>query len=271
MKIQKLNTIDFLVPKRLFFGYFKVSKFLLLTFLFFNCLLFAHGQVVSPNGAMGVEILNKSVGLKVATGGTGCIVSANTFCDANPLNSALVMNTTTNKDFVFDSFSKYNGGITINGSTILKVKVANNPANPGDCQWKLQMIVSNGGTSQTPDPNEWETLQSYSLGTGLAKPTLDILQVRVDNVCHTPQNFGQMIAPFSAHDDVIDIINPSVLAGIPPGVGSNCSGGETNEDGTYLGLDYSEYSFVIDYRINPGFIYTPGRYELSIKFCLTEK
>lgn len=202
---------------------------------------------------------------------TGCVVSSSTFCDANPSNSALIMNTTTNKDFVFDSFSKYNGGITLNGTTILKVKVANNPSNSGDCRWKLQMIVSNGGATQTADPNEWETLASYGTGGApLIKPTIDILQIRIDNACHTPQNAGVMQASFSTHDDIIDIINPPA-PGVPPGAGSACSGGETNEDGTYLGLDYAEYSFVVDYRVSPGFLYVPGRYELSIKFCLTEQ
>ena len=182
------------------------------------------------------------------------------------------MNTTTNKDFVFDSFSKYNGGLTINGSTILKVKVADDPAQSGTCKWKLQMIVSNGGTSVTSDPNEWETLASYGSGSSSNKPTIDILQIRIDNGCNTPQNAGLMLAPFTAHADVADIINTS--ASIPPGAGTLCAGGggqQTNGVGSYLGLDYNEYSFIIDYRINPGFVYAPGRYELAIKFCLTEK
>ena len=183
------------------------------------------------------------------------------------------MSTTTNKEFTFDSFSKYNGGLTINGSTILKVKVADNPLQSGTCQWKLQMIVSNGGSSITADPNEWETLASYGSGSVANKPTIDILQIRIDNGCNTPQNAGLMLAPFAAHADVIDIINPTGPV-VAPGAGVACSGGggqETNGVGTYLGLDYNEYSFVIDYRLNPGFVYAPGRYELSVKFCLTEK
>ena len=205
---------------------------------------------------------------------SACTITSVTFeCDANPANSALVMNTTTNKEFTFDSFSKYNGGLTINGYTILKVKVADNPLQAGTCKWKLQMIVSNGGSSITVDPNEWETLASFGAGNGSNKPTLDILQIRIDNGCNTPQNAGQMIAPFVSHADLIDIINPSGPV-ISPGAGANCAGGggqETNGVGTYLGLDYNEYSFVIDYRVNPGFVYAPGRYELSIKFCLTEQ
>ena len=238
--------------------------------LFFPVLFFA--QIQEPTGVMGFEKVTKNHVMKAATGSTGsigCDNPINSFCDGT--NSALIMNTATNKEFIFDSFSKYNGGITLNGSTILKVKVANNTSNPGDCQWKLQMIVSNGGFTQTPDENEWETLQSYSLGSQLTKPTLDILQIRVDNACHTPQNYGQLVFPFTQHDDVVDIINPTAVAGIPPGPGSACSGNETNEEGTYLGLDYGEYSFIIDYRVDPGFNYIPGRYEISIKFCLTER
>ena len=205
-----------------------------------------------------------------------CTTSSLTFeCDNTTTgNSGLVMNTTTNKEFVFDSFSKYNGGLTINGSTILKVKVGDSPAPfNGTCKWKLQMYVSNGGSSITADPNEWETLASYGAGTGSNKPTIDILQIRIDNGCNTPQNAGLMVAPFTAHGNVADIINPSGPV-ITPGAGINCAGGggqETNGVGTYLGLDYNEFSFVIDYRLNPGFVYAPGRYELSVKFCLTEQ
>ena len=60
-------------------------------------------------------------------------------------------------------------------------------------------------------------------------------------------------------------------AGATTVVGAGCGSGETNSAGTYLGADYNEYSFTIDYRMNPGVTYQPGRYELFIKFCLVEK
>ncbi len=191
-------------------------------------------------------------------------LSAN--CDPNHANSAIIMDTQPNKEFYFDSFGKYAGGITYNGSTILKVKVAANPSLT--CQWKLVMIVSNGGSLVTPVSSEWETLVNYGFGTSSNKPTIDFLQVRVSNGCATPQNSGiwQQFNP--ADGDVIDIINPNSLT--PAGASTAC-GGETNGVGTYLGVDYNEFSFTVDYRIVPNLSFNPGRYELSIKFCLVEK
>ena len=196
-----------------------------------------------------------------------CDVPTTFNCDPNNANSAIIMDTQPNKEFTFDNFSEYNGGITLNGSTILKLKVAASTSTlaTGTCQWKLVMIVSNGGS---PTPNsEWETLTNYGSTAG-AKPTLDLLAVRVSNGCSTPQNSGswQFFAPIDGSP--IDIINPATLQA--PGAAAAC-GTETNGVGTYLGADYNEYSFTIDYRMSPGFAYKPGRYELFIKFCLVEK
>ena len=190
-------------------------------------------------------------------------------CDPNHANSAIIMDTQPNKEFIFDSFSEYTGGITLNGSTILKLKVAASTSTlaTGTCQWKLVMIVSNGGS---PSPvTEWETLTTYGLGTNSSKPTIDYLMVRVSNGCNTPKNSGQWQQFNPADGDVIEIINPNTL--IAAGGGAGCSGGETNGAGTYLGADYNEYSFTIDYRIIPELAHTPGRYEIFLKFCLVEK
>jgi len=178
------------------------------------------------------------------------------------------MDTQSNKEFTFDNFSKYNGGLTLNGSTILKLKVAASTStlSTGACQWKLVMIVSNGG-SPTPG-DELETLTNYGSGSATNKPTLDLLQVRVSNSCNTPKLSGTWQSFNPADGDVIEIINPATLQA--PGAGSAC-GTETNGVGTYLGADYNEFSFTIDYRMNPIFNYQPGRYELFIKFCLVEK
>lgn len=249
-----------------FYHFLKISHiFIFFLFCFFDL----NAQIKQHTGAIGVEGQYVNFGLHSATGSAACVISASTECDANPSNSALVMNTTTNKEFIFDSFSKYSGGLTLNGSTILKVKVADNPALSGTCKWKLQMVVSNG---TSPDDTEWETMTSYGSGSSGTKPTLDILQVRVDNGCHTPQNAGVYITPFTTSlspGNTVDIINTAVLT-VNPAAGAACSGGQTNGVGTYLGLDYSEFSFTIDYRIKPGFDYLPGRYEIGIKFCLTE-
>ncbi len=198
-----------------------------------------------------------------------CIPPTTFNCDPNHANSAIIMDTQPNKEFTFDSFNKYAGGLTLNGSTILKLKVASNPSPPLPCQWKLVMYVSNGGSLVTPVPSEWETMVSYGSGSTSNKPSLDLLQVRVSNGCGTAQNSGVWQSFVNSIDgDVIEIINPSTLT--PAGSGTGC-GGETNGEGTYLGVDYNEYSFTIDYRIQPNYDFTPGRYELAIKFCLVEK
>jgi hypothetical protein len=197
-----------------------------------------------------------------------CSVPTTFNCDPNHANSAVIMDTQPNKEFYFDTFGKYTGGLTYNGSTILKVKVASNPSPPSTCQWKLVMIVSNGGSLVTPTPSEWETLANYGSGSTSNKPTIDHLLVRVSNGCATPQNSGVWQQFNPADGDVIEIINPNSLT--PAGASTAC-GGETNGVGSYLGVDYNEYSFTVDYRIVPLLEHTPGRYELSIKFCLVEK
>lgn len=194
-------------------------------------------------------------------------------CDNNRSFSAMIMDTQANKEFFFDSFSKYRGGITLNGSTILKLKVAASTSSlaTGPCQWKLVMIVSNGSSTATPTPlSEWETLTTYGAGSTVAKPSIDFLQVRVSNGCNTPKLSGQWQQFQPADGDMIEIINPTSVV-VPPGAGAGCSGGETNGAGTYLGSDYNEFSFTVDYRIVPNVGLTPGRYELFIKFCLVEK
>jgi hypothetical protein len=52
------------------------------------------------------------------------------------------------------------------------------------------------------------------------------------------------------------------------GIGG-CGGGQTNSVGSYLS-SFGEFAFVIDYRVKPFYNYTPGKYELNIKFCISE-
>ena len=178
-------------------------------------------------------------------------------CQGIP-SSELIRSTPANESFTFDTFSKYNGGITISGSTLLRLKVL---PNNGACKWILRMYVDNNGGA-TP-VNEWEAI-TPSYGTSGVIPTLDLIDVKVYNGCGTPINSGvyQNFAPITGSS--IDIINNIAL--IPAG---SCAGLNVNGAGTYL-TNYNEFNFTIDYRIVPGLTYTPGMYQLILKFCLVE-
>jgi hypothetical protein len=184
-------------------------------------------------------------------------------CDAFPLSSLLLQNLQNTQliEFEFDNISEYQAGKTYYGSTLLRLKISDTTNN--DCVWKLKMHVTNGGA---PLPTqEWETLATY--GSSGAKPQLDLIQVRVTNACSSSPLNGSW-QTFAAVDnaDITIIDNAfSQAAGALYG----CSGGETNGEGSYL-TNPGEFSFNIDYRIIPGMTKTPGKYEMSIKFCLTE-
>lgn len=190
-------------------------------------------------------------------------------CDI--VKSDIILTTPDRIELIFDSFGEYKGGMTLNGSSIIHIKIPSigppDPPPPGTCQWRLRMIVSNNGWGV---PTDWETMAPYGgAGTGIT-PALDLLEFRVSNVCNTPQNSGvwQQFAPLTC--SVIDVINSGVLT--PAGTCNPAL--QTNGAGSYL-TNYNEYSFTIDYRLRPydpvlGFIYRPGRYELHIQFCLQE-
>ena len=264
--MHKITSIAYVLFYR---TYFKLL-FIVLSYLFAQN---SFSQIITTNPKVEKDISvisNHHYAQRVTV--VSCDVPTTFNCDGT--TTAIIMYTQSNKEFTFDNFSKYNGGLTLNGSTILKLKVAATPSTSptfslvtGSCQWKLVMIVSNGG-SPTPI-DELETLTNYGSGFATNKPTLDLLQVRVSNGCNTPKLSGtwQLFNP--ADLSVIEIINPLTLKAA--GAGVACSGGETNGVGTYLGADYNEFSFTIDYRMNPTFNYQPGRYELFIKFCLVEK
>lgn len=189
-----------------------------------------------------------------------CGPPATANCD--PVTSKIILATPSNLELIFDSFSEYNGGITLNGSSIVRLKVFSNVLPPSPCTWKLSMIVSNGAW---PAPAEWENLAVYGGGASGTNPTLDLLQLKVTNGCSTPINNGvwQTFAPLTG--SVIDIIN----SGVTTPAGTCNPALQTNGEGSYL-TNYNEYSFTIDYRIVPGLTFIPGRYELSIKFCIVE-
>ena len=188
-------------------------------------------------------------------------LSAN--CDPFPLSNTLLQNQQQSQliEFTFDSFSEYNAGITYYGSTLLRLVVSDTGS--AGCAWKLKMHITNGGF---PVPgNEWETTATY--GTSGTKPQLNLIQVRVTNACSSSPIDGVWQTFVAADNSDITIIDNI----IPQAAGAlfGCSGGETNGAGSYL-TNPGEYSFTIDYRLDPGLSLTPGKYEMAIKFCLTE-
>ncbi|MBX7205901.1 MAG: hypothetical protein K1X81_10805 [Bacteroidia bacterium] len=177
-------------------------------------------------------------------------------CQAVPASNMFISGN-TNLDFIFDSFSKYSSGITISGATQLRLTVLPNNAS---CKWKLRVYIDNNPSAPTP-VNEWETLTNYG-GTGNI-PQIDLMEVRIYNGCNTPINSGiyQNFTPLNG--SYIDIINDIVLN--PAG---SCVT-NVNGAGSYL-TNYKEYSFTIDYRLQPGLLYKAGAYQLTLRFCLVE-
>ncbi len=195
----------------------------------------------------------------------GCATSTSFRCDGWPL-SRLDLDQQAGgsmMEFVFDDLSDYNSGMTYYGTTILRVTASDTA--DSDCAWKLRMIVNNGG-APTPD-GEW--LQTASYGSSGSIPTIALMEVRVTNACATSEVNGSwqtFVLPENGGEIVlIDDGNfPNVA-----GTGGACGGGETNSEGSYL-TSYGEFAFVVDFRIRPFFNYTPGKYELNIKFCISE-
>lgn len=194
--------------------------------------------------------------------GAQCIGPFNGATNCEPSQSQLSIVNSTDIEFTFDSFGEVFSGIVRSGQTIVRVKAVNNPS--ATCKWNLIMYVNNASAS-TPN-TEWEKLNAYGSSTA-ASPSLNLIQVRVSNACGTPQQNGvwQSFVALNASPIVIiqDLSSPGLNL---PG---SCSGQQVNTAGSYL-TNYSEYTFTIDYKIAPGFIYAPGRYTLRISFCLSE-
>ncbi|HNQ13564.1 MAG TPA: hypothetical protein PKM16_10190 [Bacteroidia bacterium] len=187
----------------------------------------------------------------------GAPITAN--CNPYPDNEMLIAS--NNTEFIFDSFTDYLGGITLSGSTTLRLKVDSGNVN---CKWKLAMIIDNNPGGGTP-ATDWETLNTY--GSSGTVPTLDAIEVKVYNGCNTPINNNVYQTFFPAlNGSNIDIINDVMLntASTPcvPGV-------QVNSLGSYI-TNYNEFTFQIDYRVKPGFVFNPGIYALKISFCLVE-
>ena len=194
--------------------------------------------------------------------------------DCNPVSlTEGIVSTATNSanvDFTFDTFGKIQGGISLSGSTLLRLNV---PAKVlgGPCKWGLYMYVDNGNSTGgldydgVPTPvSKWRTLASY--GVGGNRPDLDLLEVKVYNWCGTPCNTG-----------IPQFFNPTDLSCIPiiHDVVTNVAGPcipNVNGAGSYI-TNYNEFSFTVDYRIYPNFALSlrPGQYTVKIHFYLVEE
>jgi hypothetical protein len=122
------------------------------------------------------------------------------------------------------------------------------------------MYVDNNPVMGTP-VSEWETVTPY--GTAGAKPTLDMLDIKVYNGCNTPMFSGIYRSFGASNGSYIDIINNIGI------ISAGSCATNVNGAGSYL-TNYNEYSFTVDYRIVPGLNYRPGLYRMSIHFCLVE-
>jgi hypothetical protein len=196
----------------------------------------------------------------------GCATGTSFRCDGWPLSRLDLDQQAGGSmlEFVFDDLSDYNSGMTYYGTTILRV-TASDTAADGDCAWKLRMIVNNGG-APTPD-GEW--LQTASYGSSGSIPTIALMEVRVTNACATsPVNGSWQTFALPENGGEIVLIDDGSFVNAA-GTGGACGGGQTNSAGSYL-TSYGEFAFVVDYRIRPFFNYTPGKYELNIKFCISE-
>ncbi len=196
----------------------------------------------------------------------GCATSTSNRCDGWPLSRLDLDQQAGGSllEFVFDEIGEYEAGMTYYGTTILRV-TASDTANNGDCAWKLRMVVNNGGLP-TPDL-EW--LQTASYGFSGSQPGIGLIEVRVTNNCATsPINGTWQTFTLPENGGEIVIIDNGSFASAA-GTGGGCGPGQTNSNGSYL-TSYGEFAFVIDYRIRPFYNYTPGKYELNIKFCISE-
>ena len=166
-----------------------------------------------------------------------------------------------NSLMTFDTFSKYEGGITYNGVAKIKITVEDQVVVDPLCSWSLSMIIDNNPGAGTP-VDEWEELAQYGNGLG-DNPLLNMLEIRVRNNCSTSPMDG-IYQAFTNNMDILDIIAP-LLPVTPAGTCNQ----DVNGPGSYI-TNYDEFVFTIDIRVKPDFTFNPGIYGLSIKFHLEE-
>ncbi|NJB82299.1 hypothetical protein [Wenyingzhuangia aestuarii] len=169
----------------------------------------------------------------------------------------------TNQSFTFDTFTKYQAGLTFNNVARLKVVVEDKTIVDPLCQWFLNIEVDNNSAAGTP-VDEWEELTQYGSGNS-SNPLMDILEIRVRNTCETSDNNNTFIS-FTNTTDVIEIIS-ELIPKTPETAGCDSN---ANFPGSYQ-TNYNEFNFIVDFRIKPTFSYNPGVYQLNFKFHLEEK
>ncbi|ANW95205.1 hypothetical protein AXE80_02410 [Wenyingzhuangia fucanilytica] len=170
----------------------------------------------------------------------------------------------TNQFFTFDTFSKYNAGITFNNVARLKVIVENKVLLPDPlCQWFLNIQVDNNSAAGTPI-NQWEELTKYGAGNA-TNPLINILEIRVRNACETSP-INNAFVSFTDRTDVIEIISEL----LPKTTETAGCDSNANFPGDYM-TNYNEFNFIVDFRIKPGFSANPGMFQLNFTFHLQEK
>lgn len=173
----------------------------------------------------------------------------------------------SNVNFTFDSFGEITGGITISGSTILRLNIPA-IAGPSTCRWSLYMYIDNDDDAGA-GPTEWAKNVLY--GTGGNAPQLNLLEVRVYNGCGTP--CSAVYQTFNPLDKsclpIISDLTANHLAGtcVP----------NVNGAGSYL-TNFNEYTFTVDYKIVPlpappaaPLHLKPGQWQVKIHFDLIEE
>ncbi|TVZ57360.1 hypothetical protein OD91_2681 [Lutibacter sp. Hel_I_33_5] len=174
---------------------------------------------------------------------------------------SITPDTTVNSLMVFDNFTNYQSGITINSVTRIRVTVEDKNTPDPLCSWSLRMFIDNNSGAGTP-PTEWEEITTYGNGNG-QNPLINSLEIRVRNSCTTSPSDG-IYRSFTDANDILDIIE-QMLPVTPAG---SCTD-NINGAGSYL-TNYNEFNFNVDIRFKPDFSFNPGIFKLNIRFLLSE-
>jgi hypothetical protein len=192
---------------------------------------------------------------------TNCNVSLTSNCNPTGAGSQCIISGEPTINFTFESFGDFLTGGNVFGASILKMIVGENVAPAADCRWRLNIHMDNNGGGGSA--NRWE--QVYAYGTNTApQPSVGILEMRIRNLCNTSKTGNSYSTLASTADDIAVVESPT-----ESNEGGLCLGDNVNRPGSYLN-NYGEYSFAIDYRIQPTLNVQPGIYRLNVKFCVTE-
>lgn len=156
--------------------------------------------------------------------------------------------TTPNIAFIFDTFAKYQAGIT--QSNFIELNIA-----ADGVEWDLYV------GAQTDTPDEWNTIENYSQ-TGIT-PETSLIELQFRNAGNTAQTNG--FFPLTDIATPTYIIGTSGIDGI-----TTCNNVGANEAGDYLTTPEC-HQFRVDIRIRPDtYEYQPGLYTLQINFTLVQ-